>query len=233
MLEAAIAGVTTLAVLLIGLVARALLAVLIVAALILPLALIVLGWQWATRAGDRLAGLQRVGHVRWRRGCYYTQGHLWLRPAAAGAVRIGLDDIAHRVMPDILSVQLPSAGARVEAGDALGRIHCASGDVTLRAPVAGTVAAVNARLEQQPALLHADPYRKAWVVEMTPRTDDYRALPMGESARRWLAGEDTRLTEFFEHQLGIAAADGGELVVPPHKLLTAEQWQAARAAFLS
>ena len=191
-----------------------------------------MAWAWAGRLADRMSGLTRVGHVLWRRGCYYTPGHLWLRPRAAGAVRIGLDDVAHRVLPDIGSVRLPLAGARLQAGDPLGQIHCASGTVTLLAPVTGTVAAVNERLEREPSLLHADPYRRAWLVEMEPRDAAFRLLPSGERARRWLAREDARLTAFFEQQLGIAAADGGELLVPPHTLLTPAQWQAARSSFL-
>jgi glycine cleavage system H protein len=232
MLESALAGVAALAVVVIGLVVRALLAVLVIAALLVPLALLVLGWAWGARLVDRLAGLQRLGHVRWRRGCYYTPGHLWLRPAAAGAVRMGLDDVAHRVLPDIAAVRLPVPGERIRAGQPLGQIHCSSGVVTLRSPVAGMVARVNERLENRPSLLHADPYRRAWLVEVEPRDEGYKSLPTGEKARRWLAAEDARLTEFFEHQLGIAAADGGELIVPPHTLLTAEQWQAARSAFI-
>jgi hypothetical protein len=84
MLESALAGVATLAVVVIGLVVRALLAVLVIGALLVPLALLVLGWAWGGRLVDRLAGLQRLGHVRWRRGCYYTPGHLWLRPRPPG-----------------------------------------------------------------------------------------------------------------------------------------------------
>lgn len=114
----------------------------------------------------------------------------------------------------------------------MARIHCASGVVTLRAPVAGTVAPVNDRLERQPSILHADPYRRAWLVDLEPDERDYEDLPSGEEARRWLAIEDARLTDFFERQLGIAAADGGEVLLPPHALLTHEQWQAARTAFL-
>jgi glycine cleavage system H protein len=232
MLEAALAGVVTLAVFVAGLVARALLAVLVIGALLVPLAFVVLGWAWGTRLVDRLAGLQRLGHVRWRRGCYYTPGHLWLRPRKAGAVRVGLDDVAHRVLADIATVTLPQPGDRIDAGQPLGQIHCSSGVVTLRSPFGGIVAKVNERLATRPSLLHADPYRRGWLVDVAPQDDRYRGLPTGENARRWLSIEDARLTQFFEHQLGIAAADGGELLVPPHRLLTVEQWQAARLAFL-
>jgi glycine cleavage system H protein len=232
MFETAIAFLATLAVALIGLAARALLAVLIIAALIVPLALLVVGWEQARRLADRIAGLRRVGHVFQRSGCYYTPGHLWLRPQPAGTVRVGLDDVAHRVLPDIGAVRFAGTGTRLESGDPLAQIHCASGVLTLRAPVAGTVATVNQRVERQPGILHADPYRRAWLVEMQPDDRGYEQLPSGEDARRWLAFEDARLTNFFERELGIAAADGGELILPPHVLLTPEQWRAARAAFL-
>lgn len=232
MLESALALITTVAVALVGLVARALLAVLIIALLILPLAVLIVGWEQARRLADRITGLRRVGHVFQRSGCYYTPGHLWLRPQPAGTVRVGLDDVAHRVLPDIGAVRFAEAGARLERGDPLAQIHCASGLLTLRAPVAGTLAAVNERVERQPDLLHADPYRRAWLVEMQPDDRSFERLPSGEAARRWLALEDARLTDFFERELGIAAADGGELILPPHVLLSPEQWRAVRAAFL-
>lgn len=232
MLETAIAWLATVAVALVGLVARALLAVFIIGALVVPLALIVIGWEQGRRLANRLAGLRRVGHVFQRAGCYYSPGHLWLRPRRAGAVRVGVDDVAHRVLPDIGSIRLAAEGTHLDAGDPLARIDCASGTVTLRAPVGGTVASVNGRLERQPALLHADPYRRAWLVDLRPDDRGYEELPSGEEARRWLTIEDARLTDFFERELGIAAADGGELILPPRALLTPEQWQAARAAFL-
>jgi hypothetical protein len=67
---------------------------------------------------------------------------------------------------------------------------------------------------------------------MKPTGRDYQALPTDERAREWIAKEDRRLTEFLENQLGVAAADGGELMVPPHRLLTPSQWQAVREGFL-
>lgn len=214
-----------------GLLVRALVAILILAVIVVPLAALISAWTWTMRGIDRAAGLRRVGHVRWRRGCYYTPGHLWLRPLA-DAVRIGMDDIAQRVLPEIAEVTLPIAGTTVRMGDALGRIRCADGTVVLRAPVAGVVASINHRLEKTPALLHRDPYRRAWLVDLRPKDVDYTTLPADDRARDWIASEDRRLTEFLEHQLGVAAADGGELTVPPHRLLTPAQWDAVRAGFL-
>jgi glycine cleavage system H lipoate-binding protein len=183
------------------------------------------------RLGEGATGLRRVGHLRWRHGNYYAPGHLWIRQLA-GRLRVGLDDVAQRILPEIDTVTLPSPGTALKKGDVIGLIRSFSGTVALRAPVPGLVIAVNPAVQRTPSLLHADPYRRAWLVEVAPEGSEYRALPSGRRARAWLAREDGRLTDFFEHQLGIAAADGGELMVPPHRLLSAEQWAAVTREFL-
>jgi glycine cleavage system H protein len=95
------------------------------------------------------------------------------------------------------------------------------------------VAAVNEAVREVPSLLHRDPYRRAWLVDVRPDGSDHTRLPSGRQARAWLAREDERLTRFLEHQLGIAAADGGDVMVPPHRLLSPEQWDAVRRGFLT
>ncbi len=216
----------------VGLIVRALLAILVLAAIVVPIAAVLVAVTGVRRAFDRATGLQKIGHVRWRRGCYYTPGHLWLRARGEGAVRIGVDDVAQRVLPEIARVSLPAEGEVVARGGVIGSITCADSTVVLRAPVAGTVAAVNHRLLKSPSLIHRDPYRRAWLVEVRPTAQDYQVLPTDARAREWIASEDRRLTEFLEHQLGVAAADGGELMVPPHRLLTPSQWEAVREGFL-
>jgi glycine cleavage system H protein len=224
---------STVAVFLVGLIARAALAILVLAAIVVPIAAAVAGWSWLVALADRIAGLRRVGHLAWRNGCYYTPGHLWLRPDGAGTLRVGLDDLGQRLLAHVGGVSLAPAGTAVRQGERLGTIRCGEGEVLLRAPVSGTIAAVNGRLERTPSLLHHDPYRRAWMVDIRPDGDDYRALPMGERARAWFAREDARLTEFFERRLGVAAADGGELILPAHNILTPDDWQRLMAEFLT
>ena len=233
MLESTIALLQTALVFIAGLAIRALVAVTIIAAIALPIAGLLLAWKGVQRLGERASGLGRVGHLRWRRGNYYSPSHLWLRPRAAGHVRIGLDDVAQRVLPEIDNVTLTAAGTTVRKGDAIGLIRCFSGTVQLRAPLAGVVASVNDAVRRTPSLLHSDPYRRAWLVEVQAADSSHESLPSGRRARAWLAREDARLTDFLEHQLGIAAADGGELMVPPHRLLSPAQWDAVMRGFLT
>jgi glycine cleavage system H lipoate-binding protein len=232
MFETAIGWLSSVALFMLGLIARVLLAVLVIVAIVLPMAAMLYLWKGMAFAADRALGLQRLGHVIWRRNCYYTPGHLWLKPNGAARLLVGLDDLAQRVLPDVAAVHLPMQGAAVRTGDPLGRIQCASGAVELRAPVDGRVRAVNQRLERNPSLIHSDPYRHGWMIELQPSDDRYRSFAFGNIARKWLAAEDVRLASFFERQLGVAAADGGELLLPPHKLLTPEQWDTIRSSFL-
>jgi hypothetical protein len=61
---------------------------------------------------------------------------------------------------------------------------------------------------------------------------EWKALPVGEQARSWLRAEGERLTLFYEEQLGMAAADGGELIGSPETLLSDAQWKALTRSFL-
>jgi glycine cleavage system H lipoate-binding protein len=233
MLDTTIALLQTALIVLVGLTIRALAAVAIIAAIALPIAGLLLAWQGLQRLGERASGLGRIGHLRWRRGNYYSPGHLWLRPRGGARVRIGIDDVAQRVLPEIEAVTVSATGAAVRKGDVLARIQCFRGSVPLRSPISGVIAAVNDAVQRSPSLLHADPYRRGWLVDLRADGSEHESLPHGTRARAWLAGEDGRLTEFLEHQLGIAAADGGELTVPPHRLLSPEQWEAVRRGFLA
>jgi hypothetical protein len=61
---------------------------------------------------------------------------------------------------------------------------------------------------------------------------EWKTLPAGEQARSWLRAEGERLTRFYEDQLGLAAADGGELIGSPETLLTEGQWKILSRSFL-
>ena len=232
MLESTIALLQAVLVFVVGFVLRVAVAVAIIAAIALPIAAVLLAWRAARRLGDRASGLDQIGHLRWRRGNYYTPGHLWLRPRRAGRLRIGVDDVAQRLLPEVDEVTLTVPGTLLKKGDLVGQIRCSNGAVALRAPIGGVVAAVNDTVRKKPWLLHRDPYRRAWLVDVRPDGADHTRLPSGRQAREWLAREDERLTGFLEHQLGIAAADGGEVMVPPHRLLSPDQWDAVRRGFL-
>ena len=214
-----------------GLVARLGIVFAVMAALIVPVLLIAGGIKGVQAAKLWIQGYRAAGGLRFRNGLLYAPGHTWVK-AEGKHLRVGLDDLAQRLLPWSVSVELPSPGQKVREGEVVARISCGHREVRVAAPVSGRVSMVNAAVSREPTLAKSESYGAGWLFAVEPETSSWKSLPGGEAARAWLAEEGARLTRFYEHQLGLAAADGGELIGPPETLLTDAQWQALTQAFL-
>jgi glycine cleavage system H protein len=216
----------------IGLLVRFLVAVIGFAVLLVPIVLLMAAWQKLSSVRDRATGLAQAGSVKWLRQAHYAPWHTWLAPAEAGLARLGMDAIAGRILGGITGIEIAAPGTRLRAGEALARVSLGTRTATLRSPADGLVVAINADAERSPQVLHRDPYHRGWLALIAPSPDSYRTLRTGEPARLWLADEDKRLQLAFEHSLGFAAADGGDLVAPLQGLLDDEQWTELTGQFL-
>jgi len=191
---------------------------------------------WAVRniegMRERAHGLAHVGRLMWRQGLLYASGHTWVSEEGPDVVKVGIDDLAQHVLPGLLHWRVAEAGATVYQGQVLAEAACASGRAYIASPIDGTVVSVNADLERHPALPNKDPYGRGWLAMIAPVQIDYERLRTGDVARQWFAREDTRLSAFFERELGVAAADGGEFIEPAPALLTPECWRDLTIEFL-
>ncbi len=222
---------TSIGIFLAGLVARIGVVVLVMLALLVPVALM-LGAARGFRTLSLWArGYRASGGLRYRLGLWYSFGHTWLRPEGS-RLRVGLDDLGQRLLPWAVAVELPSPGTKVNRGDPVARVSSGGLQAMVAAPVTGTVVTVNPVVAREPTLLKSDSYGRGWLFAMEPADDSWRQLPTGESARGWIKAESQRLARFYEHELGFAAADGGELMGPPPSLLGETQWKALTKAFL-
>ncbi|HEY3380353.1 MAG TPA: glycine cleavage system protein H [Vicinamibacterales bacterium] len=183
-------------------------------------------------ARRRALGLTRVDGLLWRAGVYYAPGHAWLQWREGSTLRIGLDDLAQHLLSQITEVMLPQQGQMVRVGEPVAVIRCGRRRATLPAPVDGKVVAINRRLVGNPSRLHNDPYAGGWLYAVEPSDTGYTRLPYGQDSKKWFSTEAIRLSQFLEHQLGMAAADGGELVAPGPSLLTEQQWEELTQTFL-
>jgi glycine cleavage system H lipoate-binding protein len=163
----------------------------------------------------------------------FAPGHTWLAPRGRGAsVAVGVDEIAARILPSATALELPTPGMDVHKGDPIAVVRAGRRAIRIGAPVDGRIVAVNGRARRNPGIVKDDPYGAGWLFAIAPRDDAWRALPGGDLARTWLAAERRRLALFVEEQLGIAAADGGELVEPAPALLGEEGWRRVVQTFL-
>jgi glycine cleavage system H protein len=98
----------------------------------------------------------------------YSSDHEWARSEAAGRVRVGITDYAQDALGDVVYVDLPAVGDRVELGASFGEVESTKSVSELYAPVTGTVLEVNGDLVDEPQKLNDDPYGDGWVCVIEP-----------------------------------------------------------------
>ena len=121
----------------------------------------------------------------------------------------------------------------VRAGEPAAVIRCGKRRATIPAPVTGRVVARSTGAWSATRRGCTTTRTAAGgSMRCSPRTPRTRGCRTATSRASWFSREAIRLSQFFEHQLGMAAADGGELVAPAPSLLTESQWDEMTESFL-
>jgi glycine cleavage system H protein len=92
----------------------------------------------------------------------FSTDHEWAERSESG-VKVGITDYAQDALGDVVFVDLPKVGTKVERGASLGEVESTKSVSEIYAPVSGTVVAVNDALSQSPESLNADPYGSGWI----------------------------------------------------------------------
>lgn len=95
----------------------------------------------------------------------YTQDHEWLRIDGDEAV-VGITAYAAGELGDVVFVELPAVGMKLEAAQSFGVIESVKTASDLYAPTAGEVLEVNPALADKPELVNDDPYGEGWMIRM-------------------------------------------------------------------
>ena len=98
----------------------------------------------------------------------YSNDHEWARLEPDGRVRVGITDYAQDALGDVVFVELPAVGDRVELAATFGEVESTKSVSDLFAPVAGTVVEINDRLADAPERLNDDPYGDGWLCVIEP-----------------------------------------------------------------
>jgi glycine cleavage system H protein len=95
----------------------------------------------------------------------YTKEHEWV--ALHGDVAsIGITDYAQQALGDVVFVELPKVGAKLEAGKSFGSVESVKAVSDIYAPASGEVAEVNGTLHDKPETLNTDPHGAAWLIKL-------------------------------------------------------------------
>jgi glycine cleavage system H protein len=121
-------------------------------------------------------------------GLRYSTDHEWAR-VEEGRVRIGITDYAQDALGDVVFVEVPEVGTKVERGTSFSEVESTKSVSEIYAPVSGVIVEINADLADSPERLNDDPYGEGWICIIDPTdpaqldelldAEGYRALIEG------------------------------------------------------
>ena len=95
----------------------------------------------------------------------YTKEHEWVL-ADGDAGTIGITDHAQQELGDIVYVDLPKVGTRIDAGKSLGSVESVKAVSDIYSPVSGEITEINESLADAPEKLNTDPHGDACLVKI-------------------------------------------------------------------
>ncbi len=94
----------------------------------------------------------------------YTREHEWIE-VEDGVGTVGITDHAQETLGDIVFVETPSVGSKVEKSKVFGSVESVKAVSDLFSPVTGEVEAVNEELTAAPEKINADAHG-AWIMRV-------------------------------------------------------------------
>ena len=93
----------------------------------------------------------------------FMKSHEWARVEGDGKITVGISDHAQGLLGDLVYVELPNVGDRVEAGNACAVVESVKAASDVYAPISGKVVATNAALADKPETINEDAYGEGWL----------------------------------------------------------------------
>ncbi|MDX8397702.1 MAG: glycine cleavage system protein GcvH [Mariprofundaceae bacterium] len=95
----------------------------------------------------------------------YTKEHEWVR-IEGNIATFGISDHAQEALGDIVFVELPEIGRKLDAAEAYAVVESVKAVSDIYAPVAGEVIEVNELLEAEPEKVNTEPYGHGWIAKV-------------------------------------------------------------------
>jgi glycine cleavage system H protein len=96
---------------------------------------------------------------------HYTKEHEWVG-LEGDIATVGVTNHAQEELGDIVYVELPKVGAKVEKGKTLGSVESVKAVSDIYSPLSGEVTEVNEKLAETPEKINQDPHGEAWLVRI-------------------------------------------------------------------
>ncbi len=95
----------------------------------------------------------------------YTDSHEWIH-FEEEASTVGISEHAQKELGEIVYVQLPVVGQRVEAGEEIAVLESTKAAADIYSPASGEIVAINERAKENPSLLNTSPEKDGWLFKI-------------------------------------------------------------------
>jgi glycine cleavage system H protein len=79
---------------------------------------------------------------------------------------IGITDYAQSELGDIVYIEIPAVGTKLEKGKSFGTIEAVKAVSDLFAPVTGDLVEMNSEMKDHPEVVNKDPYSEGWMIKI-------------------------------------------------------------------
>lgn len=166
----------------------------------------------------------------------YHPGHTWAIKEGRQMVRIGLDDLAARLVGQTDRLELPARGRWLRQGEKAWTLLRGNHRFEMLSPIEGEVIDVNQEALADPTLVHKDPYGAGWMVAVAaPAANaNLKNLLRGRVAQRWMEESVATLYTGMGMRTGSHLQDGGHALPDILAQIPEDRWErVARELFLT
>ena len=118
----------------------------------------------------------------------YSREHEWVLVEPEGLARIGITQFAQAELGDVVYVELPKVGDKLEQFAQMGEVESVKAVSELFCPISGEVAEINDAIMKSPELVNTDPYAEGWLIKVKVSDPSELDNLMGSEAYDKLTG---------------------------------------------
>jgi glycine cleavage system H protein len=190
-------------------------------AILIPFWIIFNKNKYIIKSVKKAMGAISANILRIPQGVYYSSNHTWAYLEKNGVARVGLDDFVLQIVGNVNINHLRLPGVKLRKGEVIAEIHQNGNILKILSPISGEISSTNTLIQDNPAILHEDPYGKGWLYSISPSNwkSEMNNHILGRDALPWLTNELERFKDFLSVSVNkyseepslVAYQEGGEI----------------------
>jgi glycine cleavage system H lipoate-binding protein len=189
---------------------------------------------WSAKTAAAPAEVLRIQGYGVPKDHFFHEGHTWVRIESGGAMRVGMDDFALKLLGIADGYDLPLMGKELNPGKPSWGLKRSGKTADVLSPLGGVILEVNPRVRETPNVANREPYGDGWLflVHAPDIKNALKPLMNDHQSVDWLKAEVDQLEQMIEQVAGPLAADGGYFADDIYGRLPGLGWERLTKAFL-